>query len=104
MRQAQMVRRGRAVVAAFVALAAVAAGTACVRDEPFDLRIMVPNAPGSGYDITARTAAKAIQDAGVVHGVEVFNLPGAGGSVGLPPRAYRNRDGHLLVPVVLRLA
>ena len=27
------------------------------------LRILVPNSPGSGYDTTARAAAKAMQDA-----------------------------------------
>jgi putative tricarboxylic transport membrane protein len=47
------------------------------------LRIMVPNDPGSGYDTTARTAAKAMEDAELTDTVEVFNVPGAGGTVGL---------------------
>lgn len=47
------------------------------------LRVLVPNTPGGGYDITARTAAKAMEDAGLTRSVEVFNLPGAGGTVGL---------------------
>ncbi|GAB1512257.1 Bug family tripartite tricarboxylate transporter substrate binding protein [Actinophytocola sp. KF-1] len=47
------------------------------------LRILVPNTPGGGYDITARTAAKSVEDAGLTRNVEVFNLPGAGGTVGL---------------------
>jgi putative tricarboxylic transport membrane protein len=47
------------------------------------LSIMVPNDPGSGYDTTARTAAKAMEDAGLTDTVEVFNVPGAGGTVGL---------------------
>jgi putative tricarboxylic transport membrane protein len=47
------------------------------------LRILVPNTPGGGYDITARTAAKATEDAELTRSVEVFNLPGAGGTVGL---------------------
>jgi putative tricarboxylic transport membrane protein len=47
------------------------------------LRILVPNTPGGGYDITARTAAKAMEDADLTRSVEVFNLPGAGGTVGL---------------------
>ncbi len=41
------------------------------------LRLMVPNSPGGGYDITARTAAKNAEDAGLTRSVEVFNLPGA---------------------------
>jgi putative tricarboxylic transport membrane protein len=47
------------------------------------LRVLVPNTPGGGYDITARTAAKAMEDADLTRNVEVFNLPGAGGTVGL---------------------
>ena len=47
------------------------------------LRILVPNSPGSGYDTTARAAAKAMQDAGLAKTIEVFNSAGAGGTVGL---------------------
>lgn len=47
------------------------------------LRMLVPNAPGGGYDVTARAAAKSMEDGGVTGPVEVFNLPGAGGTVGL---------------------
>lgn len=47
------------------------------------LRILVPNSPGSGYDTTARAAAKAMQDARLTDTVEVFNTAGAGGTVGL---------------------
>ncbi|OLF05532.1 Bug family tripartite tricarboxylate transporter substrate binding protein [Actinophytocola xanthii] len=47
------------------------------------LRVMVPNSPGGGYDVTARTAAKAMEEGELARNVEVFNLPGAGGTVGL---------------------
>jgi len=47
------------------------------------LRIMVPNTPGGGYDTTARTAAKVMNDTKTATNVEVFNLAGAGGTVGL---------------------
>ena len=47
------------------------------------LRILVPNSPGSGYDTTARAAAKAMQDAKLTETIEVFNSAGAGGTVGL---------------------
>lgn len=47
------------------------------------LRIMVPNTPGGGYDTTARTAAKVMGDTKTATNVEVFNLAGAGGTVGL---------------------
>lgn len=57
------------------------------------LRVMVPNAPGSGYDITARTVATAIEG----RSVEVFNLPGAGGMVGLRRMVYERGNGSLLM-------
>ncbi len=47
------------------------------------LRLMVPTGPGGGYDVTARTAAKAMEDAKIATNVQVFNLTGAGGTVGL---------------------
>lgn len=47
------------------------------------LRIMVPNSPGGGYDTTARVATKAMEEAGIAKSLEVFNLSGAGGTVGL---------------------
>lgn len=47
-------------------------------------RLMVPNLPGGGYDATARTAAKILAADGLTDGqLEVFNLPGASGLVGL---------------------
>lgn len=59
------------------------------------LQIMVPNTPGGGYDITARTAAKDAEDAGLNHNIEVFNLPGAGGTVGLSRVVNQHGDGKL---------
>ncbi len=47
------------------------------------LRILVPNSPGGGYDTTARVAAKVMDETDVATGTEVFNLAGAGGTVGL---------------------
>jgi putative tricarboxylic transport membrane protein len=61
------------------------------------LRIMVPNRPGGGYDITARTAAKVLADAGILRDVEVFNLPGAGGTVGLQRLVYEKGNSRLLM-------
>lgn len=47
------------------------------------LRLMVPNSAGGGYDTTARVGAKVMEDAKIASGLEVFNLTGAGGTVGL---------------------
>ncbi|MBT2508266.1 tripartite tricarboxylate transporter substrate binding protein [Streptomyces sp. ISL-98] len=65
------------------------------------LRFMVPNTPGGGYDITARTAAKDAEDAGLTHNVEVFNLPGAGGTVGLTRLVGEHGNGKLAMSMGL---
>src|SRR5687767_7707599 len=59
------------------------------------LRVLVPNAPGGGYDVTARTAAKAMEDAELIRNTEVFNLPGAGGTVGLGRTVSERGNGKL---------
>ncbi|MFJ7423169.1 Bug family tripartite tricarboxylate transporter substrate binding protein [Streptomyces uncialis] len=65
------------------------------------LRFMVPNTPGGGYDITARTAAKNAEDAGLTHDIEVFNLPGAGGTVGLARLVSEHGNGKLAMSMGL---
>src|SRR5262249_26806588 len=65
------------------------------------LRIMVPNTPGGGYDITARTAAAAAEDAELTGGIEVFNLPGAGGTVGLSDLVADRGNGRLIMSMGL---
>lgn len=48
------------------------------------MQIMAPANPGGGWDQTARLMAQIMQDEGLTDGaVEVTNVPGAGGSVGL---------------------
>ncbi|ROS39029.1 Bug family tripartite tricarboxylate transporter substrate binding protein [Amycolatopsis thermoflava] len=65
------------------------------------LRMMVPNSPGGGYDITARTAVKAVEDAGLNGNIEVFNLPGAGGTVGLGRLVNERGNGKLAMSMGL---
>jgi putative tricarboxylic transport membrane protein len=93
-----------AAMAAVLALLATACGV--TRDDAgggaadstlTDLRIMVPNNPGGGYDITARTAAKAMEDAGIVPAIEVFNLAGAGGTVALARLVNERGNGELMM-------
>lgn len=47
------------------------------------LRMMVPNSPGGGYDLTARTAVKIMEDTDITGRIEVFNVIGAGGTVAM---------------------
>ncbi|MGP3990723.1 Bug family tripartite tricarboxylate transporter substrate binding protein [Streptomyces sp. 3N207] len=65
------------------------------------LRFMVPNTPGGGYDITARTAAKNAEEAELNHNIEVFNLPGAGGTVGLSRLVNERGNGKLTMSMGL---
>jgi putative tricarboxylic transport membrane protein len=48
-----------------------------------DYKIMAPAAPGGGWDQTARTMQAALQDEGISGDVQVTNVPGAGGTIGL---------------------
>lgn len=59
------------------------------------MRMMVPNSPGGGYDITARTAVKVMEETKLNNNVEVFNLPGAGGTVGLGRVVNERGNGKL---------
>jgi putative tricarboxylic transport membrane protein len=65
------------------------------------LRIMVPNSPGGGYDTTARTAAKVMEDNKIASGIEVFNLSGAGGTVGLQRTVNEKGNGKLAMQMGL---
>ena len=73
-------------------------GGSAAGDEPVaGLRFMVPNTAGSGYDTTARAAAKVMDDVGATENVEVFNLAGAGGTVGLSRTVSEKGNGKLLM-------
>lgn len=65
------------------------------------LRMLVPNSPGGGYDVTARTAAKAFEESGLTGSVEVFNLPGAGGTVGLGRTVNESGNDRLVMSMGL---
>jgi putative tricarboxylic transport membrane protein len=101
--------RTRSVVAVLVALAAVLLVPPAVGGltgggdgtQMRGLRFLVPNAPGGGYDITARTAAKAMEDGGITGAVEVFNLPGAGGTVGLGRTVNESGNDRLVMSMGL---
>ncbi|WP_345892274.1 Bug family tripartite tricarboxylate transporter substrate binding protein [Mycolicibacterium sphagni] len=83
--------RGRAkrfaVIATVLAVTLLLAGCGVTRgDDPSGLhrlRMMVPNSPGGGYDLTARTAVKIMEDQDITGRVEVFNVLGAGGTVAM---------------------
>jgi putative tricarboxylic transport membrane protein len=56
------------------------------------VRLLIPNSAGSGYDTTGREVAKVLEDEKLSEAIEVFNLEGAGGTVGL--QRLVNEDGN----------
>jgi putative tricarboxylic transport membrane protein len=62
---------------------------------------MVPNSPGSGYDTTARAWAQVLEDEGLAEAIEVFNLEGAGGTVGLQRLVNESGNAELLMQMGL---
>ena len=93
--------RRLAATACATALAVTAAGCgqngdsgggAAARYPTRTVQLMVPAAPGGGWDLTARAMQKALKDGGQVkENVEVYNVPGAGGTLGLAQLVTKHR-------------
>lgn len=103
-------RLGAVIAAAALALSACGAtaakdsGSAATGEKAAPatgLQIMVPNSPGGGYDTTARTAAKVMEAEKITGTVQVFNLPGAGGTVGLQRVVNEKGNGKLAMQMGL---
>ncbi|MFM9443628.1 Bug family tripartite tricarboxylate transporter substrate binding protein [Streptomyces acidiscabies] len=84
-----------------LALPALLLTGACADGSRDGLRIMVPNTPGGGYDTTARVMARVMDRAGIASDVQVFNLPGAGGTVGLRRTVNERGNGRLALQMGL---
>ena len=81
-----MVLRAAAVArAAMVVGMIAAAGATEAGAQPLysHLRIIVPSAPGGGWDVTARAMQPVLQTVGIVRTSSIENVPGAGGTIGL---------------------
>src|SRR5918993_37160 len=48
-----------------------------------EIKIMAPAAPGGGWDQTARSMQQALTQSGIAKNVQVTNVPGAGGTIGI---------------------
>src|SRR5215207_2060121 len=66
---------------AAVALTLAAAVTSA--SAQLELKLMAPAAPGGGWDQTARAMQQALVTEKIARSVQVTNVPGAGGSVGI---------------------
>lgn len=64
-------------------LATIVAGVMAMPAIAAEYKIMAPAAPGGGWDQTARTMQAAMQDEDISPSVQVINVPGAGGTIGL---------------------
>jgi putative tricarboxylic transport membrane protein len=65
------------------ALACGLASAAPAQAQVEGLEIIAPANPGGGWDQTARAMQAALQEAGLASGVQVVNVGGAGGTIGL---------------------
>ena len=63
------------------------------------LKIFVPAAPGGGWDQTARTIEQVLRSTNLVKGVQITNVGGAGGTVGLPQflNQWKGQGNSLMV-------
>ena len=75
-----VVRARRGLACAAAALALLASSAAIAVDS---LKILVPAAPGGGWDQTGRALQAALQSGDIVKKVTVDNKGGAGGTIGL---------------------
>jgi putative tricarboxylic transport membrane protein len=97
--------RWAALTAAGAALAVVAGcssggtgGPSSGEDEAINrLQIMAPADPGGGWDQTARALAAAAEDSELARSVQVTNVGGAGGTVGLAQLANERSEDYLMV-------
>jgi putative tricarboxylic transport membrane protein len=65
------------------------------------LQMMIPNSPGSGYDTTGREVARVLEEEGLAETIEVFNLEGAGGTVGLQRLVNEEGNADMLMQMGL---
>jgi len=62
------------------------------------LGVIAPAAPGGGWDLVAREAQQALKSDGIVNNVQVVNIPGAAGTIGLGQLAdMEGQAGTLMV-------
>ena len=63
-----------------------------------ELKLMAPAAPGGGWDQTARSMQQVLMQSGIAKSVQVTNVPGAGGSIGIAQLVNNSKgDGHQLM-------
>ena len=87
----RLLRRGLAAAAIGLALAAP------VQAEIGSIEIIAPAGPGGGYDQLARAVQATAEKAGIASDVQVVNVPGAGGTIGLAQFVNAQGQGNKLI-------
>ncbi|WP_117192864.1 Bug family tripartite tricarboxylate transporter substrate binding protein [Rhizobium terrae] len=90
-------------------LASILAGAIALPAAAADYSIMAPAAPGGGWDQTARTMQTALQTEKISNKVQVMNVPGAGGTIGIAQFASQQKGnpnqllvgGYVMVGAIL---
>src|SRR5690349_7376729 len=90
-------------------LAALVADALSVPAYAADYNILAPAGPGGGWDQTARTMQEALTAEGISGNVQVTNVPGAGGTIGLAQFANQENGnpnalivgGYVMVGAIL---
>jgi putative tricarboxylic transport membrane protein len=90
-------------VAAATALVLASAGCGVTRgDDTRDLLMIIPNAPGGGYDQTGRAAVQVMEDENITGGsFTVENVIGAGGAGAMTELIGKAGDEHTIMTVGL---
>ncbi len=79
-------------------LATFLAGALALPAAAADYTIIAPAAPGGGWDQTARSLQAVLQSEGISGNVQVVNVPGAGGTIGLAQFAsQQNANPNALI-------
>ncbi|GGR63778.1 C4-dicarboxylate ABC transporter substrate-binding protein [Deinococcus seoulensis] len=89
------------VKTAALALSALLGAATPAAAQNLNLRVMAPASPGGGWDQTSRAIQTVMQDEGIAKPVQVFNVPGAGGTIGLAQLYNSKGDGNLLMTMGL---
>ncbi|MFN4205112.1 MAG: Bug family tripartite tricarboxylate transporter substrate binding protein [Agrobacterium albertimagni] len=90
-------------------LASFLAGALAFPAAAADYTIIAPAAPGGGWDQTARSLQQVMQAEGISGNVQVVNVPGAGGTIGLAQFASQQKGnpnalivgGYVMVGAIL---
>ncbi len=90
-------------------IASILAGAVAFSANAADYTIIAPANPGGGWDQTARSMQTSLQQEGIAGNVQVQNVPGAGGTIGLAQFASQSKGnpnalivgGYVMVGAIL---